>query len=113
MPTFEFPALPPCGLNHMHKRTRSGGLATVEDMATWQQRAKWMLLGWEPPKETPLSVKVVLAMPKKLFRRADLDKWASPCLDVVLGPRCDQWVDRLEIVKQIGEGSVSVTVDTY
>jgi len=79
----------------------------------YEEEVKLALHGWEPPKHLSLAIVMNLWVPRALFRRIDLDKWAAVVLDALIGPRQDQWIDLITIQKRPTidpNGSVEVEV---
>jgi len=100
---FDLP-YPPVGVNMATRRGWgfNGKPTTYKTVEAEQYDAevKLALRGWEPPKHASLAVVIDLWVPRKDFRKIDLDKRGAMVLDSLIGPRADQWIDVLTIQKR-------------
>ena len=112
-------ALPPSA-NHIYepivRRTKKGNLAHGKmwsvDYKLWRLMARQQVGDWAPPR-CPLGVQIDLHVPLQTMRRSDVDGYIKPLLDAVVGPRSDQYIDRLVVLRSAveGEGYAVVTVE--
>ncbi len=117
MPTFRL-SLPPTS-NHGYKMAVHGSerrgwrpaMVKTADLELWESEAALVVKGWTPPKRRSLAVRIVVALPRASFRRRDIDGMVKFLTDATVGRRCDQWIDRLDVVKVIGDGWAEVNVE--
>ncbi|MFH0899055.1 MAG: hypothetical protein V2A73_00355, partial [Pseudomonadota bacterium] len=118
MPTFRVP-LPPSA-NHGYaiaarfsrKRGWHARMMKTEVLEEWEGKVGEIVGGWVPPKRARLAVQITLALPRAMLRRRDMDGPVKYLIDATVGRRCDQWIDRLEVVKTVGDGWAEVNVET-
>jgi Holliday junction resolvase RusA-like endonuclease len=95
--------LPPQGINHGYRATAVNGRAQIykcAELKGWEQEIALTLPRWEPPNKQPLWMSIELYVPRRLFRRVDIDGMVKWLVDAVIGTRADQYVDELRVTKQ-------------
>ena len=118
MPTFRLD-LPPSA-NHGYKMAIHGSavrgwrpaMVKTRELEQWESDAARVVGNWRPPKHRSLAMRIVIALPRDIFRRRDIDGMVKFLTDATVGRRADQWVDRLEVVKTVGDGWADVSVET-
>ncbi len=116
MATFTLP-LPPTtnagyktGSRYEHGRWVSRIMKT-DRLIAWEDEARFIVRQWEPPRGVPLIVRVTLQVRRGFLRRMDIDGTLKFLVDLVVGKRRDQWIDRLEVSKVEGDDTAIVTVE--
>lgn len=117
---FRFPLPPPTnhaykvGVRYKYGVPRARMMAT-EELKDWRAYVEVMVVPKELPLfqglREPLEVQIRLEVPKAKRRRLDIDGMIKPILDIVIGGRADQWIDRLIVDKVVGDGYAVVTVE--
>lgn len=93
--------LPPT-TNHGYGLAVRGAHAAMyktRDLRAWEREAALVVGGWRPPARTALSVRIQLRLPPGSVHRVDVDGCLKPILDVTVGRRQDQWIERLSVLK--------------
>lgn len=115
--TFRIP-LPPAGTNHGYmpgvRRDENGiihgTIIKTRDAKAWDNGARLIVGSWHPPEHTPLAVTITLELPRRLLWKVDIDSLVKFLTDVVVGPRCDQWIVDEHTRKVEGDGWAEITV---
>lgn len=110
MPTFHLP-LPP-SVNHAYQLGNRHIFKSAE-LVAWEQEAALIVKGWTPPARHELGVQIDLSVPRRLFRKADIDGYVKPILDAVVGSRRDCWIVELAVLKMATDGPGEARVDVW
>lgn len=118
MATFKVPLPPPTNSGykigtrwHRKQQRWVARMMKTDKLLAWEWEVAEIIGDWQPKPKTPLTVKIILAMPKEDLRRKDIDGMHKYLIDQIVGKRRDQWIDHLEVTKLVGDGWAQVTVD--